>query len=281
MNRFLTLSVAAIALSAPMLAETPGRHPFYLHARSDLRMAERMMMVRDEPNVMRDLAAAADRVRQAIRLLDEAAVIDRKDVDDNPRLDTYPDRAGRFRAIMQMLEGAKRDLNQAEANLSAVGWRNAAVGKVNEAEGLVKQAARDDWRDDFGAVQQPHYLQAVSDLRFAKALLWRRDFGNVMEDQREAIREIDEAMREAGRAAITDGRDPRYQPPVDVAWRPADRLQRASDALNSALRNLGYEEDNRSAMGWRQAAIRDVQHARSLVARAISDRKFDTWFDRN
>ena len=71
-----------------MLADTPGPHPFYLHARSDLRIAERMMMVNEEPNIMQDLSSAADRVRQAIRLLDEAAVIDRKDVDDNPRIDT-------------------------------------------------------------------------------------------------------------------------------------------------------------------------------------------------
>lgn len=238
------------------------------------------MRVADEPNVLNDLRAAADRVNQAIRLVDQAAVIDQKDVDDEPRIDTFPDRVGRFRAIYQMLEGAKRDLNQAEANLSAIGWRNAAIAKVNEAEALVKKVARDDWQDDFGVVSQPHYLQAISDLRFAKALLWRRDFGNVMEDQREAIREIDEAIREAGRAAITDGRDPRYQPPVDLNWRPADRLTRAMDALNSALRNLGYDEDNRAALGWRQAAIRDLRHAQTLVGRAISDKKIDMWFDR-
>jgi tetratricopeptide (TPR) repeat protein len=284
-NRIQTLSLAAVALAAaaftmPMLADTPGRHPAYLHARSEMRAAERLMMVHDEPNVLRDLQAAADRVRQAIRLLDEASVIDRKDVEDNPRIDTYPDRVGRFRAIMQMLEGAKRDLSQAEANLSALGWRNAAIAKVNEAEGLVKKAARDDWRDDFGVVPQPHYLQALSDLRFARALLWRRDFSNVMQDQREAIREIDEAIRESGRAAIADGRDPKYQPLVDVNWRPEDRLRRANDALNSALRNLSYEEDNRSALGWRKAAIHDVEHARTLVGRAVSDQKFERWFDR-
>ena len=277
MNRYLIL----LTLAVPLLGDTPGRHPFYLHARADLRVAERMMMVPDEPNVMRDLNAAADRVRQAIRLLDEAAVIDRKDVDDNPRIDTFPDRGGRYRAMMQMLESAKRDLNQAEANLSAVGWRNAALAKVNEAEGLVKKAARDDWHDDFGVPPpQPHYLQAISDLRFAKALLWRRDFNNVMEDQRAALHEIDEAIREAARAAINDGRDPRWQPPIDVRWRPADRLSRAMDAINSALRNLNYEEDNRAALGWRQAAIRDLQHARSLVNKAIQDQKFDLWFER-
>ena len=211
--KLATTATLALLAATTMLADTPGPHPFYLHARSDLRMAERMMMVNEEPNIMQDLSSAADRVRQAIRLLDEAAVIDRKDVDDNPRIDTYPDRAGRFRAIFQMLEGAKRDLNQAEANLSAVGWRNAALARVNEAEALIKKAARDDWRDDFGQNPQPHYLQAVSDLRFGRALLWRRDFGNVMEDQREAIREIDESNPGGVPRRHPDGRDPALSTP--------------------------------------------------------------------
>jgi tetratricopeptide (TPR) repeat protein len=287
MNRYTTLLLFAAA--APALADVPGAHPAYLHARSNLHVAERIMMsIREEPNVMNDLGAAIERVRQAIRLIDQAAVIDRKDVVNNPPIDTYPDRRGRFRAMYQMLEGAKRDLSQAEANLSAVGWRNAAIGKVNEAEGFVKRAARDDWRDDFGYLPPPppprpqnaHYVQAISDLRLAKALLWRRDFSNVMADQREAIREIDEAIREAGAAAITDGKDPNYQPAVDVNLRPADRLTRATEALNSALRNLSFEEDNRGALAWRQASIRDVQHAKGLVERAIHDKKVDLWFSR-
>ena len=287
MNRYQILLVMATVV--PALADAPGAHPAYLHARSNLRVAERIMMsIREEPNVMNDLRAASERVHQAIRMIDEAAVIDRKDIIDNPPTDTYPDRRGRYRAIYQMLEGAKRDLSQAEANLSAVGWRNAAIGKVNEAEGLIKRAARDDWRDDFGYVPPPpppaprnaHYVQAISDLRMAKALLWRRDFGNVMADQRDAIHEIDEAIREAGTAAVTDGRDPNYQPPIDVHLRPADRLSRAIDTLNSALRNLSMEEDNRAALAWRQAAIRDVQHAKGLVERAVADKKVDLWFSR-
>jgi len=274
------ISLAVIAVASPMLADTPGPHPPYLRARSDLRVAERIMMVRDEPNVMRDLQAAVDRVRQAIQLIDQAAMIDRKWIDDNPQIDTYPDRRGRFRAIYQMLEGAKRDLSGAEVNLSAVGWRNAAINKVNEAENFVRKAASDDWHDDFAVYSTPHYQQALSDLRFARALLWREDFGNVMADQKMAIHEIDEAIREAARAAINDGRDPRYQPPVDVGWRPVDRLSHAMDALNSALRNLAFEEDNRASLGWRQNAIRDVNHAKQLVNQAISDKKVDLWFRR-
>jgi hypothetical protein len=50
--------------------------------------------------------------------------------------------------------------------------------------------------------------------------------------------------------------------------------------LSSALRNLGFEEDNQAALGWRQAAMRHVERARGLVGRAIQDRSFDRWFDR-
>jgi hypothetical protein len=287
---------AAMTLTLPLLAQpTHGPHPAYLRARSDLRVAEHIMMVRDEPNVMRDLAAATQKVREAIQLVDQASMMDRKNVEDNPPIDTYPDRSGRFRAMFRMLEGAKRDLTQPEVNLSAVGYRDAAVRKINEAEGLVRRAARDDWRDDFITMApppppsmpppppvqaHPHYLQALTDLRMARALLWRRNFSNVMEDQRGAQREIEAAIREAGRAAITDGRDLSYQPPFDTHWRPEDRLRRAMDALNSAQRNLSFEEDNQAALGWRQAALRSVEHARGFVERAIHDRQFDRWFDR-
>lgn len=86
----------------PALADTPGRHPAYLHARSDLRRAERLMRMREEPGAMRDLALAADEAQAAIREIDEAAALDAKNLNNNPPVDTYPDRRGRFRAIGQL-----------------------------------------------------------------------------------------------------------------------------------------------------------------------------------
>jgi tetratricopeptide (TPR) repeat protein len=249
-----------------------------------LRVADRLLQLRDAPDVMRDLQAADARVREAIRLIDTAAVIDKRDMDDNPPVDTYPDRGGRFRAIFQLLTAAKQDLTQQEQNLSAVGWRDAAVGQIDQAVALAKKAARDDWRDDMmrfgGGDSHPHYLHAISDLRFARALLWRRDEAIVMADQRMAIHEIEEAINEAHRAAIDDGKEMNFMPPVDARQRPVDRLNRALDALNSALRNLQFEEDNRAALGWRTAAIRDTNHAIELTRKAIRDDKVMDWFER-
>jgi hypothetical protein len=57
----------------------------------------------EEPNVRRNLAAALHETHEAIREIDAAAAWDRKDLVDNPQIDTYPDRPGRFHAIAQFL----------------------------------------------------------------------------------------------------------------------------------------------------------------------------------
>jgi hypothetical protein len=130
-------------------ADTPGRHPAYLRARADLRRAERLMEGREEPNVARDLAAASRETHEAIRELDNAALWDRKDIDDNPRIDTFPNRPGRFRAIAQFLSGARRDIEREEDNPAARAWRNRALAHIDQAIQFVRRASRDDWRDDW------------------------------------------------------------------------------------------------------------------------------------
>ena len=75
-----TLPIAlAITLLAPAGVWAQFRHPRYLHARSDLRRAQFLMRIPDQPNVMRDMAAAADLVERAIHELDAAAMFDTSD----------------------------------------------------------------------------------------------------------------------------------------------------------------------------------------------------------
>src|SRR5580704_2278763 len=91
---------AAMLLTAALSsADTPGRHPAYLHARTDLRRAERLMEWPEFRNVRHDLDESGRHVREAIHEIDTAAAWDRKDLEDHPPVDSYPDRAGRFRAI--------------------------------------------------------------------------------------------------------------------------------------------------------------------------------------
>src|SRR5271163_1639540 len=106
---FSAFAVAFLVAVPAAIGDAPGRHPAYLHARTDLRRAERLMDWPELRNVRRDLDESARHVREAIHEIDSAALWDRKDIEDHPRVDTYPDRAGRFHAIARFLSGAKRD----------------------------------------------------------------------------------------------------------------------------------------------------------------------------
>ncbi len=134
-----------VLVAAAMLgfAETPGRHPRYLHARSDLRTAQWLLRVREEPNVTRHLRRADEQIEAAIREADRAAMLDRKEIDDHPRADTSLDRRGRFRKVMALLRSAREDIGREEDNPRARGWRDAAFRHIDAAMDSVRDAARD------------------------------------------------------------------------------------------------------------------------------------------
>lgn len=147
MIRNTTLYIAALAAVALIpvsgTAETWGRHPRYLHARSDLRVAQMISRVREEPNVMRNLRRCDEEIEAAIHEIDVASVIDHKDLEDRPRIDTNLDRSGRFRKMMALLDSARRDIGQEEDNPRAIEWRNAAFRHIDAARGFLRRAAED------------------------------------------------------------------------------------------------------------------------------------------
>jgi hypothetical protein len=134
---------AAALLALTLSADTPGRHPRYMHARTDLRTAQLLLRVHDEPNVTRHVDKVHEEIEAAIHEVDHAAVIDRKDLEDHPRIDTGLDRPGRFRKAMALLASARRDIGEEEDNPRAIGWRNAAFQHIDEAMEQLRRAARD------------------------------------------------------------------------------------------------------------------------------------------
>lgn len=140
--------IAAILAPVTCLAATPGRHPRYVRARGDLRVALLLLRVHDdrvhnEPNVARRVAEADREIDLAIREIDHAAVIDRKDIVEKPRIDARLDRPGRFRKVMSLLNGARRDIAQEEDNQRAGVWRDAAFHHMDRAMEEIRRAARD------------------------------------------------------------------------------------------------------------------------------------------
>lgn len=124
-------------------ADAPGRHPAYLRARTDLRTAQFLLRVRDEPNVMRNLHAADEEIEAAIREIDRAAAIDRKNLEDHPRADVNLDRPGRLRKTVELLRSSRRDLAREEDNGPARGWRDAAYRHIDAALEHMHRAAVD------------------------------------------------------------------------------------------------------------------------------------------
>ena len=148
MNRtklFLPLlgALALAFLPSQSQADTPGRHPAYLHARSDLRAAQWISRGTQDPDVTRRLHQADQEIEGAIHEIDRAAVIDHKDIDDHPHIDEHLDRAGRFRKMMELLQKSRSDIAREEDNPSAVGWRDLAYRHIDKAMEFVHRAARD------------------------------------------------------------------------------------------------------------------------------------------
>jgi len=271
----------ATVLTAPPATLAQYRHPHYLSARSDLRRAIILMRLPDEPNVMRDMGAASGFLERAIRELDVAAAFDRRDIIDSPPVDTRIGRGSRFREILRLIDSAKRDIAAEEDNPRAREWRARAFENLDNATALVRKGGYDRFRDETAlpppppppppVAVHPRYSHAISDLRLARAYLFRPDWRDVMRNQRAAVEEIDRAIGAARAAAIDDGRNPNEAPPIDtrLGWR--DRFTKAMELLNSAERDLSFAEDNRAAAGWRAEALTGVANAKRFVIRAQSE----------
>lgn len=119
------------------------------------------------------------------------------------------------------------------------------------------------------AERHPHYLRALSDLRFSRALLQRPNGGAMGAEERMAIAKIDDAIAELKRASIDDGKNLEDHPPVDAHWPWRGRLHKAAEALERAKGDCAKEEDNPAARGLKDRAIAHIEEAHHHVEDAI------------
>ena len=115
----------------------------------------------------------------------------------------------------------------------------------------------------------PGYLHALSDLRYARALL-EQDAPDIVEhDQHRALHEIDEAIRVIKDVASEDGKDLNVHPPVQPEWPVLGRFHRALEAIGNAHRDVADPEHNEAALGLRDEAIHHIDEAHRAVEHAI------------
>jgi hypothetical protein len=117
--------------------------------------------------------------------------------------------------------------------------------------------------------EHPAYLHALSNLRYARALLERPDGGALHEQEREARHDLDKAIDEIKRAAINDGKNLNEHPPVERTLPWAGRLHKALELIDAAHNDVAREEDDPRSQGLQARAIAHIDRARAHVKEAI------------
>ena len=151
---------------------------------------------------------------------------------------------------------------------------NHTFTKVATLSCLTILSANAAWAGFFG--DHPRYLHALSDLRYAKALILRPDAPNVVADEHGAIAEIDKSIGEIKEAAREDWKPLGDAPPVDAQLDRPGRLHEALKVLSKAKNDLSQEEDNGPARALRNRSIGHLNEAITFVRRAIGDKEMDS-----
>src|SRR5262249_25110826 len=89
-------------------------------------------------------------------------------------------------------------------------------------------------------------------------------------DEKQAINQIDAAIKEIKDASIDDGKDLSDHPPVDVPeW--GNRLQKALELVEKAHADVNEEEDNGFARGLKERALDHIDGAARAVKEGLAD----------
>jgi len=134
--------LALVSLAAN--ADLPGKHPYYLHALSDLRAARWMLEHRPgDAAVSGQEDVAITEIDAAIGEIKKAAIDDGKDLHDHPKIDGPNDRPGRLHKALELLHKVHSDVAREEDDPLTRGLRDSAVRHVDEALAATHRAIVD------------------------------------------------------------------------------------------------------------------------------------------
>jgi hypothetical protein len=129
------IAAASLAFfsAAPSFADTPGRHPAYLHALTDLRDARAHLEHLSSDPVDHAEGRAIDNIDRAIDEIKRAAIMDGKNIQDHMPVDAHLLRRDRFRKAMELLNKAKQDVSGEEDQPDTQGLQLRVVNRINAA----------------------------------------------------------------------------------------------------------------------------------------------------
>jgi len=141
--RLRSIALAALLLLAAGWAgaDLPGKHPYYLHALSDLRAARWMLEHRaGDATVSANEDVAITEINKAIGANKQAAIDDGKNIEDHPKVDVPPDQRGRLHKALELLNKVHADVAREEDDPLTRGLRDRAVGHIDAARNATEGA---------------------------------------------------------------------------------------------------------------------------------------------
>ena len=131
-GQFVGAALAVVGIVAAAQADTPGRHPAYLRALSDMRAA-RWLLQRQTGDafVSAHEANAVHYIDRAIGEIKRAAIDDGKDLNFQPNIDVPGVHAGRLHRARDILRQARADVDQPEDDRSAWGLKQRALEAID------------------------------------------------------------------------------------------------------------------------------------------------------
>src|SRR5690242_19845944 len=140
----LVIGMLLAALPFAASADLPGKHPYYLHALTDLRTARWMLEHRPgDAAVSGQEDVAVTEIDAAIGEIKRAAIEDGKDIHDHPKMDAPHDRPGRLHKALEILRKTHDDVAREEDDPMTKGLRNRAVGHIDGAIHATQRAIGD------------------------------------------------------------------------------------------------------------------------------------------
>ena len=134
--RLRSIALAALLLLAAGWAgaDLPGKHPYYLHALSDLRAARWMLEHRaGDATVSANEDVAITEINKAIGEIKRAAIDDGKNIEDHPAMDVPADARGRLHKALEILNKVHADVAREEDDPLTRQLRDKAVVHIDAA----------------------------------------------------------------------------------------------------------------------------------------------------
>jgi hypothetical protein len=145
MKTLLKISLMALALAfllpySTMTADAQGKHPYYLHALTDLRDA-RAHLQRPDGGALREEETAAIRdIDAAINEIKHASIDDGKNIDAHEPVDAHLPWRGRLHKAKDLLDKAHQDCSHEEDDPYTRGLQRRVLDHIDHAHHHVDEA---------------------------------------------------------------------------------------------------------------------------------------------